>query len=104
MPKIKLHPGGRVIEAPRRANLLKLLQSEGIPVGNACGGKGLCASCKISVVAGAKHLSRPNDTELELAERNRLQKAERISCQTKVMGDIEITTNYWSETDLRSEE
>ncbi|TVQ79431.1 MAG: (2Fe-2S)-binding protein [Bradymonadales bacterium] len=97
MPKLKLLPSGLVLEAPRRANLMRFLHDAGVPVGSACGGKGLCASCKIQVLRGAENLSRPNDRELDLAERNRLQKNERISCQTKVLGDVELTTPYWAE-------
>jgi len=73
------------------------MQASEIPIGSACGGQGLCASCKVTVVSGQKNLSRPNDRELELSERNHLAKDERISCQIKVLGDVEITTNYWKE-------
>lgn len=97
MPKIKLSPGELTLDAPRKSNLLKFLHSKGVPVGSACGGKGLCSSCKVRVLEGDKNLSRPNDTEQSLAERNNLQKGERIACQTKVMGDIQITTSYWTE-------
>lgn len=97
MPIITLQPGGKQLEAPRKANLLKFLQESQIPVGSACGGKGLCASCKLQVLSGAKNLSRPNDREIELAERNHLTKIERISCQTKILGDIEISASYWNE-------
>lgn len=97
MPRITLEPSGAVLEAPRKANLLKFLHSKEIPVGSACGGKGLCASCKVQVLEGDKNLSRPNDTESQLAERNHLQKYERISCQCKILGDISLTTEYWGE-------
>jgi ferredoxin len=100
MPKLLLQPGGKVLEAPRKANLLRFLQDSGIPVGSACGGKGLCASCKLQIISGEKNLSRPNDRELDLAERNRFTKRERISCQTKILGDIEISAPYWSEESL----
>jgi ferredoxin len=103
MPIIKLQPGERKLECPRKVNLLQFLQSQEIPVGNACGGKGLCASCKVQVLQGERSLSRPNDKEIELAERNHLQKSERIACQSRVLGDIEITTSYWSEIDLKKE-
>ncbi len=95
MPKIGLQPTGRTLEAPKRCNLLQFLHAEGIPVGSACGGKGLCASCKVIVLAGETNLSRPNDIEVDLKERNHLQQNERIACQCKVLGDIEITTSYW---------
>jgi 2Fe-2S ferredoxin len=95
MPKIKLRPQNKELEAPRKANLLEFLQSNGIPVGSACGGNGLCASCKVQIVSGKKALTRPNDKEIDLADRNNLHEDERIACQCRVMGDLEITTNYW---------
>jgi ferredoxin len=95
MPKIKLHPQGIVLEAPKRSNLLRFLQSQNIPVGSACGGHGLCASCKVTVLQGERNLSSPNDREVDLNVRNSLQRHERISCQCSVLGDIEITTSYW---------
>jgi len=95
MPKIRLQPQNRELEAFKKANLLQFLHSKGVPVGSACGGRGLCASCKVTVISGEKNLSKPNDRETELAQRNNLQRSERISCQCKVLGDIEITTSYW---------
>lgn len=83
------------LEAPKKVNLLRYLQEAQIPVGNACGGNGLCASCKVTVLHGEKNLNVPNDIETGLALRNRLAMNERISCQCKVLGDIEITTSYW---------
>lgn len=95
MLKVTLRPQSLELEAPRKANLLQFLHSQGVPVGSACGGKGLCASCKVTVLSGEKNLSRPNDQEATLAERNHLQHNERISCQCKILGDVELTTSYW---------
>jgi 2Fe-2S ferredoxin len=99
MPRVKIRMTHaqkiEEIDAPKKSNLLKLLQSKGISVGSACGGMGICASCKVTVIQGASHLSPPNEIEEDLAERNNLQRNERISCQTEVLGDIEITTGYW---------
>ena len=104
MPKIVLQPSGKTLEAPRKANLLRFLQQHQIPVGGACGGHGICASCKIIVLKGERNLSRPNDLEQSLAERNHLMNNERISCQAKILGDIEITTSYWNEGSFDDEE
>jgi len=99
MPKISLkltHEGRtEVLEVARKANLLRSIQESGIPIGSACGGNGLCASCKVNVLKGEKNLSTPNDIEVGLSVRNQLQSNERIACQTKVMCDVEITTSYW---------
>ncbi len=83
------------LDANKKDNLLQFLQSSQIPIGSACGGHGLCGSCKVIVVSGQQNLSSPNDTEMDLAERNRLPDQERIACQCKILGDIEITTSYW---------
>ena len=95
MPIVRLQPQGVELEAPRKANLLRFLQDKDVPVGSACGGKGLCASCKVTVLEGRRNLSQPNDQEIDLAHRNSLAKTERISCQSKNLGEIEITTSYW---------
>lgn len=95
MPKVRLHPQNIVLEAPRKANLLNFLHGQKIPVGSACGGKGLCASCKVTVLSGAENLSAPSDQEIEIRERNHLARGERLSCQCKILGDIALTTSYW---------
>jgi ferredoxin len=88
-------PQGRVIEASKGSNLLRLLQTSHIPIGSACGGMGLCASCKVTVLRGPRNLSSPKDQELDLKDRNNLADSERIACQCAILGDIEITTSYW---------
>jgi 2Fe-2S ferredoxin len=93
--KIRLMPQKQELTAPYGSNLLKFLQSKNIPIGSACGGMGLCASCKVIVLSTGKGLSRPSDRELEIKDRNNLQKTERIACQCTVIDDVEITTSYW---------
>lgn len=93
--RVRLEPSGRILEVPRKSNLLRILQEAQIPVGSSCGGKGICASCKIIILNGADNLSTPNDIELDLKERNGLSEHDRISCQSQIYGDITITTNYW---------
>lgn len=92
---IHLSPQNLDIKVERGANLLKTLKDHQIPIGNACGGQGLCASCKVIVLKEDRGLSKPNDTELDLKDRNNLMDNERISCQCKILGDITITTTYW---------
>jgi 2Fe-2S ferredoxin len=57
----------------------------------ACGGKGRCTTCKVIVLSGLENCSELTAAE----ERYRLQKAlsinERLSCQTRVHGDIVIS-------------
>lgn len=53
------------------------------------------------VLDGERNLSRVNAVEAGLTERNHLQNNERIACQTKILGDIEVTASYWNEDMFR---
>ncbi len=75
--------------------LMKVLLDRNIPVASSCHGDGICGKCKIKVLNGAENLSAVEELEKTLCERLKIQFPHRISCQTLVMGDIEIDTTYW---------
>ena len=94
--KIQFSRGGRPpIEVPVGATLMTALLDAGLPVASSCRGDGVCAKCRIQIVEGQKNLSRENSLELHLRERHGFDKAERISCQVQILGDIKIDTTYW---------
>ncbi|MEK6773397.1 MAG: 2Fe-2S iron-sulfur cluster-binding protein [Bdellovibrionota bacterium] len=95
MPKIVLHKNQIQFEVFAGANLMQSLLDQQIPVASSCGGDGICGKCRIQIIAGQNQLPPPNETETFLAEINDLKKNERISCQTQVLNDIEVDTNYW---------
>ena len=76
------------------ANLMRSLLDHGIPVASPCNGDGVCGKCKIKVVPES-HLTPMNETEILLREKYQIQKGQRISCQTQVLGDIEVDATYW---------
>ena len=76
-------------------NLMKALLESEIPVASSCHGDGVCAKCRLTITAGAKNLSEPNDTENFLKEKFQLKSNQRISCQALVLGDIEVDASYW---------
>ncbi|MFQ5780473.1 MAG: 2Fe-2S iron-sulfur cluster-binding protein, partial [Nitrospiria bacterium] len=70
-----------------------------------CGGFATCSTCRILIVEGL-----PNLTEIDLDEENMLEEAElpppfRLSCQTKVQGDVVVRVPdeamEWSKGALR---
>ena len=96
MPKIHFQKGNRPpIEVPEGANLMMALLEAGIPVASSCRGEGICAKCRIEIYDGKKNLTDENEMEAFLRERHRIDKAERISCQVRVRGDITVDTGYW---------
>ncbi|MGZ5280506.1 MAG: 2Fe-2S iron-sulfur cluster-binding protein [Pseudobdellovibrionaceae bacterium] len=77
------------------ANLMKSLLSAEVPVASSCNADGVCAKCRLQITKGLQNLSAPNETELFLKEKFQLKSNQRISCQTFVLGDVEVDASYW---------
>jgi ferredoxin, 2Fe-2S len=95
MPQISFVKNKTPLEVPVGANLMQSLLAANIPVASSCHGDGICCKCVITIVNGLENLSPRNPIELELLERNPLTPEKRVSCQTIVLGDIQIDTGYW---------
>ncbi|MEO8035692.1 MAG: 2Fe-2S iron-sulfur cluster-binding protein [Acidobacteriota bacterium] len=80
------YPNETALDAARRA---------GAPLGNSCGGTGVCGRCRIQLVEGAEHLSAPTSLELCTAARRRFTEGERLACMAVVNGNCTVTTTYW---------
>jgi len=88
-------PLGRSAAANRDETLLDVARRAGAPLGNSCGGIGICARCAVRVVAGGENLSPPTAIELRVTEERGFTEGERLACQAIVCGEVEITTTYW---------
>ncbi len=88
---IRLQP----IAVASGSNLMQSLLAANLPVASSCNGDGVCAKCKIEIVEGMNNLNAPNEVELFLKEKNKIESQFRISCQTQVFGDIKIDAGYW---------
>jgi ferredoxin, 2Fe-2S len=86
-------PLGRAAEALANETLLDVARRVGAPLGNSCGGVGVCARCKVRVVEGAENLSSPTSIEVRFARG--FAEGERMACQAVVTGDCSVTTTYW---------
>lgn len=95
MAKITFLPSKKIIEVPAKTNLMNAIIQAELPIGSSCGGEGICAKCIVKVVKGIENISKPNPTEKKLIAREKLEENIRISCQTKVLDDVSITTSYW---------
>ncbi len=88
MPKVTFYPTGKSGEVPREMSLLDAAEKLGVILHHDCGGFATCSTCRILIVEGTTHLS-----EIDLDEENMLEEAElsapfRLSCQTKILGDV----------------
>jgi 2Fe-2S ferredoxin len=95
MPKINFEKKFPSIEVPKGANLRESLLEAGRTVASSCDGEGVCGKCWIRIVEGEKSLTPETEDEKFLKSTQRLGSNFRISCQTKVIGDIKIDTSYW---------
>lgn len=76
--------------------LMDALLKIGLPVASSCRGDGVCTKCRLRVrelEPGAA--SSITDFEKGLLDRIGADHDERISCQTEVLGPIEVDADYW---------
>ena len=83
-------PLGTSAAAKDNETILDVARRAAAPLGNSCGGVGVCARCKVRVIKG--ELSAPTTMELRFGN---LDEGERLACQAVVTGDCSITTTYW---------
>lgn len=100
MPAVSFQKNHQPIEVNEGENLMKALLDRKIPVASSCYGKSVCTKCRVQVIEGAENLSKPNALEKATMERlagwrSEIKPDERLSCQTKVLGDVKIDTTYW---------
>lgn len=92
---VQFQPLGKAAEAKTDETLLDVARRAGVPLANSCGGVGICARCRITVVSGAENLSPPTTIETQVSARRKLDPDERLACQTIVNGACTITAGYW---------
>jgi ferredoxin len=88
-------PLGRQATARPDETVLDVARRAGVPLGNSCGGVGVCTRCKVRVLAGAANLSPATSIEQRFGSARGFAEDERMACQAVVLGDCEVTTTYW---------
>lgn len=86
-------PLGLSATARSDETLLDLARRASAPLGNACGGVGVCTRCRVRVLTGLENLSPP--TSIETRFGRDFGEDERMACQAVVLGDCDVTTTYW---------
>ena len=84
---IDINGGNRVLTVRGGASLLRSLNNEKILVPSACGGRGSCGVCKVTVLDGGGPVL---PTELPYLNPAELKANVRLSCQVKVRRNLRI--------------
>jgi 2Fe-2S ferredoxin len=95
LTRVRFERLGLSAEARADETLLDVARRAGAPIGNSCGGVGVCARCRVRVVEGSEHLTPPTSIETRVAAERGLAADERLACQAVVVGECTVTTGYW---------
>ena len=85
--KININNGTKELEVETGASLMSALQSQGVMLSSACGGKGSCGQCRVQVTSGGGQIL---PTETVHFSRKEQQDHWRLGCQVKVKNDLDI--------------
>ncbi len=88
--KLTILPSGDVIDVAEDKDLLSVLTEKGYYIKSSCGGNASCSDCIIKVVSGQDNLESPTFEEIKFLGNVFHITKERMSCQTKICGDVTI--------------
>ncbi len=88
--KVTLWPSGEVLEFNEEETLLQQLKKSGKKIKSSCGGCATCSDCTIIVKSGEMNLTSQTFEELRLLGNVFHITKERLSCQTKITGDVTL--------------
>src|SRR5574341_1317874 len=91
MPQITFPQVNKTFEAPDGFTILEVALNNDIDLEHNCGGNCACSTCHVVVSEGYENLSAKTDEEQDmLNEAEGLSETSRLSCQSKIYGDIVV--------------
>lgn len=88
--KVTLWPSGEILELSGEDTLLNQLKKAGKKIKSSCGGCATCSDCMIVVKSGEMNLTPQTFEELRLLGNVFHITKERLSCQTKITGEVTL--------------
>jgi uncharacterized 2Fe-2S/4Fe-4S cluster protein (DUF4445 family) len=93
-------PSGKRGRFPVGTPVLQAARELGVDIDSICGGRARCGRCQVEAVEGSfakegivsspEHLSVMGEDEQYCQQRGRLKDGNRLSCQSKILGDVRI--------------
>jgi adenylate cyclase len=84
------YPDGRTVRVPVGLSVLDASRRAGIPHASVCGGRARCSTCRVRVLSSLDRLPEPSFAEVRALARIGRDRAVRLACQLKPVGDISI--------------
>lgn len=98
MSKVRIENSEKELEVESDKDLLSALRDKEVYVKSSCGGHGSCGDCVVKVTFGEDNLSPQTFAELQLLGNVFHITKERLSCQTKVTGNITLDMSGHNQT------
>ena len=103
--KITIYPGGDVLEeVDESQSLLSILKKNKYYIKSSCGGHGKCSDCVVKILNGLENLSDQTFLEKSILGNVVHITKERLSCQTKVLGECRVDISSHDQSLLMLEE
>jgi class 3 adenylate cyclase len=90
VPTVHYLPEGMTVEVRPGETLLDGARRAGVPHAAACGGEGLCSTCRVLVLDGGHHLSAPTDEERSISTPLGFGAEIRLACQSQASGSVTV--------------
>jgi len=99
-PLVVFTPSGRRGRFTAGTTLLDAARTLGVDIDSVCGGRALCGRCQVQPAIGefakhgvssrAEHLTPFSETEQRYASDNPIADGRRLSCSTRILGDVVV--------------
>jgi len=87
MYKVRFEPSGVTARIETSQTLLDVALATGVEIESVCGGRGLCAKCRVIASGG---LAEPTALERRGLTPDELQRGYRLACQAMIVGDVDV--------------
>ena len=98
--KIELTPDNTEISISEDETILTASLRNDIQHLHACGGLGMCSTCRVEILSGEENLFPKSNSEQALSDKLELPSNIRLACQTKVKGNIKLKRLLLDQKDL----
>ncbi|MDZ4158858.1 MAG: ASKHA domain-containing protein [Anaerolineaceae bacterium] len=85
---VHLHPVGRRVTVEANDNILRAAQLGGVDLVAACGGVGICGTCRVRVVSG--ELTPPTAEEIDALGSQEIALGYRLACRALPLSDVQV--------------
>ena len=89
MPKVYIKTDDKTIEVTEGVPLIDMCEDHDTSILFGCR-DGACGACMVRILKGAENISKMEDSERDFLETMAAEDNERLACQCKVYGDVDL--------------